>query len=183
MKTIAAAIGCALLAACAARQQGDAPPQSVAQAPGNELGKVVTTPLSDLGLVHAPIPPVLLAALGNPYAGVRALSCAQLADAVRELDAVLGADLDRPADASDPGLVERGSAAARESAVGAMRGAAEGVVPYRGWVRRLSGAERYSRDVAAAVTAGTVRRAYLKGVGEARGCETPAAPLRRLDQR
>jgi hypothetical protein len=52
-------------------------------------------------------------------------------------------------------------------------------VPFRGWVRKLSGAERYSKEVAAAIAAGTVRRAYLKGLGEAKGCAAPAAPSRR----
>jgi hypothetical protein len=42
---------------------------------------------------------------------------------------------------------------------GAVQKAAEGVVPFRGWVRKLAGAERYSRQVAAAIAAGTVRRA------------------------
>ena len=62
------------------------------------------------------------------------------------------------------------------AAVGALRGAAEGVVPFRGWVRKLSGAERYSKDVAAAIAAGTIRRAFLKGLGQAAGCTAPAAP-------
>jgi hypothetical protein len=44
------------------------------------------------------------------------------------------------------------------------------VVPYRGWVRKLTGAERYSKEVAAAIAAGTVRRAFLKGVVVTRGC-------------
>jgi len=42
---------------------------------------------------------------------------------------------------------------------------------------KMSGAEHYSREVAAAIAAGTVRRAYLKGLGDARGCAAPAAPI------
>jgi hypothetical protein len=57
-----------------------------------------------------------------------------------------------------------------------VRGAAQGIVPYRSWVRKLSGAERYSKEVAAAITAGGVRRSYLKGFGQAGGCPAPAAP-------
>ena len=121
---------------------------------------------------------VLLLALKEPYAGARGASCAELAAKIRELDAVLGTDLDSPPADSDPGLVERGTAAAKDTAIRQLRGAAEGVVPYRGWVRKLSGAERYSRDVNAAVTAGTIRRGYLKGLGEAAGCPAPAAPPR-----
>ena len=152
------------LAACSSNPKGD----SAAQA--------ATAPLSDLNLVHAPIPPVLAQAQRGPYAAPAERSCAALTTEVKALDAALGADLDTPPAPGDPGLVERGAGAAGDAAVGAIRSAAEGVVPFRGWVRKLSGAERYSREVAAAIAAGTVRRAYLKGVGQSLGCSTPAAP-------
>jgi hypothetical protein len=74
--------------------------------------------------------------------------------------------------AVDPGLVERGG----DTAADLLRGTAEGVVPFRGWVRKLSGAERYAKEVAAAIAAGTIRRAFLKGLGQATGCPAPAAP-------
>jgi len=101
---------------------------------------------------------------------IRVALCTALAVEVRALDEVLGPDLDAPASASNPGLIERGSTAVGNAAVGAVRGAAEVVVPYRGWVRKLTGAERYSKEVAAAIAAGTVRRAFLKGVVVTRGC-------------
>jgi hypothetical protein len=134
-----------------------------------------TAPLSDLNLVKAPIPATLLAAQKQPYAMPADANCAALAREVGALDEVLGADLDAPATPSNPGLIERGSSAAGTAAVGALRGAAEGLVPYRGWVRKLSGAERYSNEVAAAIAAGTVRRAFLKGIAAARACA--AAPV------
>jgi len=34
--------------------------------------------------------------------------------------------------------------------------------------------------VQAAITAGAVRRAYLKGLGEAKGCDPPATPSHQL---
>jgi hypothetical protein len=37
-------------------------------------------------------------------------------------------------------------------------------------VRQLSGAERYSKKVAAAIAAGAVRRGFLRGLIAARGC-------------
>ncbi|MFN5166650.1 MAG: hypothetical protein ACK5JG_15090, partial [Pseudomonadota bacterium] len=86
------------------------------------------------------------------------------------------AALDSPAVDADPGLVERGSTAVGDAAVGTLRGAAEGVVPLRRWVRALTGAERYAREVSAAIAAGTIRRAFLKGLGQAAGCTAPAAP-------
>jgi len=143
---------------------------------GNEVTDAMTTPLSDLNLVRGDIPAVLVSAQKAPYLLPGDASCGALAGEVRALAGVLGADLDTPATASNPGMIERGSNAAGDAAVGSLRGAAEGVMPFRGWVRKLSGAERYSRDVQAAIAAGTVRRSFLKGVGLAKGCEAPAAP-------
>src|SRR5437773_3320588 len=128
------------------------------------------TPLSDLNVVHAEIPAVLLEAQKEPYSVPSDQSCVSLKARVRALDEVLGPDLDAPASASNPGLVERGTSAAGTTAVGALRHTAEGVVPFRGWVRKLSGAERYSKQVAAAIAAGTARRAFLKGLGVSKEC-------------
>ena len=53
----------------------------------------------------------------------------------------------------------------------------DGVIPLRSWVRKLSGAERHSKAVAAAIAAGTMRRPYLKGWARAAGCvEGPWKP-------
>lgn len=133
--------------------------------------QAATTPLSDLNIVRAEIPPLLQAARQAPYAPPPSTRCEALAADVQALDAVLGADLDTPAPATDPGLIERGAGQV-------LRSAGEGVVPFRGWVRKLSGAERYERNVAAAIAAGTIRRAYLKGIAQAQGCAPPAAPRR-----
>ncbi len=143
----------ALLAGCASGE-------------GARLNTAATTPLSDLNLVNAPIPELLLAAQKAPYAMPADASCPALAAAVRALDEVLGPDLDAPASEANPGLVERGA----DAALGALQHGAEGVVPFRGWVRKLSGAERYSKQVAAAIAAGSVRRGFLKGVASARAC-------------
>lgn len=50
------------------------------------------------------------------------------------------------------------------------------MIPFRGWVRKLSGAERHSRKVEAAIAAGTVRRAFLKGVAITKDCSWRVAP-------
>jgi hypothetical protein len=135
----------------------------------DDAGKAAATPLNDLNVVRGEIPPVLQAAQKAPYGAPADKGCAALAADVQALDAVLGADLDTPASGDRPSLIERGGTQVLQSA-------AEGVIPFRGWVRKLTGAERYSREVAAAIAAGTVRRAYLKGLGAAAGCAAPAAP-------
>jgi hypothetical protein len=92
------------------------------------------------------------------------------------LDAALGPDLDTPPATAQAGLIERGVDTVGSAAMGSLQTAADGVLPFRTWVRKLTGAERYSKQVAAAITAGSIRRAYLKGLGTAAGCEAPAAP-------
>lgn len=154
-----------------------ATPEQAAQAVA-PFAQAVTTPLADLNLVRAEIPPVLMEAQRGPYAVPADASCAGLAAQVQALDAVLGVDLDMPPLEDNPGLVERGVGLIGESAVGSVRNTAESIVPFRSWVRRLTGAERYSREVAAAIAAGTIRRAYLKGMGQAGRCAVPASPRR-----
>ena len=147
---------------------------------GVALQKAVEAPLSDLNLVQEKIPVVLEAAVKAPYALPSQRDCAALANEVRVLDGALGADLDTPPTAADPGLIARGSNLVGDTANDALTGAAESVIPFRGWVRKLDGAERHSKEVAAAIAAGSVRRAFLKGVGQTLGCAAPAAPLQAL---
>jgi hypothetical protein len=147
---------------------------------GVQIQKAVEAPLADLNLVQEKIPPVLQAAVKAPYALPSERTCPAIANEVRGLDAALGADLDTPPTVTNPGLVERGSNMVGDAANDALRGAAESVIPFRGWVRKLDGAERHSKEVAAAIAAGSVRRAFLKGVGQALGCQAPAAPMQAL---
>jgi hypothetical protein len=166
------------LAACSTPElfPSQSPSADASQRASTQVTQAAATPFSDLNLVRAAIPPVLLEAQKKPYAEPEDVTCPGLSALVRALDEVLGPDLDTPATEANPGLLERGGGLAEEAGGSALKGAAEGLVPFRGWVRRLSGAERYSRSVAAAIAAGTVRRSYLKGLGEARGCAPPAAP-------
>ena len=157
IRAFAAPLFAAALAACSATDQ-------------TKLATTTTTPLNDLNLVHAPIPDVLAAARREPYVLPPDQACAAVSAQVRALDEVLGPDLDTPATPSNPGLIERGGSAAEDEAFGALQRTAEGVVPFRGWVRKLTGAERYSKQVAAAIAAGSVRRAFLKGLNVAHGC-------------
>lgn len=131
-----------------------------------------TTPLRDLNVVRAKIPDVLLQALDDPYARPpRTFKCPALAALVRPLDEVLGPDIDR-IPVGDENLMDRG----KSSALGVAGDLAAGAIPFRGVVRTLSGAAAHDRLVQSAIIAGNVRRAYLKGLGEAKGCPPPATP-------
>jgi len=159
--TLSALAAALLLGACATDDVGRA-------------GDAATTPLKDLNVVREAIPEVLRAARKAPYRLAADTSCAGTATEIDALDDALGPDLDAPRGA-ERGLLERGSDAAGDAAVGAVRRTAEDIVPFRGWVRKLTGAERHSREVTAAVIAGGARRAFLKGWRSAQGCPSTDA--------
>lgn len=136
------------------------------------LQGAATAPLRDLNVLRTKIPRVLLEAMADPYERPpRGARCPQLIELVRPLDDALGPDLDRIA-VQDQDMMER----SRETALGAAADLASDAIPFRGWVRKLTGAERHDRLVRDAIFAGGVRRAYLKGLGEAKGCNPPATP-------
>lgn len=140
------------------------------------IGNAATTPLSDLNIVRGDIPKILETAQKQPYLAPADQSCAAISSEIHQLDEVLGADLDAPTMANAPTLMERGVEAAGNSAVGALQRTAEGLIPFRGWVRKLSGAERHSRRVSEAIAAGSIRRAFLKGIGLSHDCSWGVAP-------
>ncbi|MFM6931642.1 MAG: hypothetical protein ACKOUT_05300 [Novosphingobium sp.] len=127
-------------------------------------GDVATTPLSDLNLKKGEIPALLLSAQDRPYDMAGMTRCSQLTGAVNNLDAILGEDID----ITDP---ENGITAGKvaQSAVGAL-------IPFRGLIREVSGANSQDRKLQLAIRAGMARRAFLKGVGMQRGCQYPARP-------
>ena len=133
----------------------------------------VTTPLRDLNVDRVDIPEVLRQAITDPYARPpRHARCSQLIALIRPLDDALGPDIDQlppsPGSAS-----ERSGSAALGTAADLATGA---LIPFRSVVRTLSGAASHDKLVQAAIIAGHTRRAYLKGLGEARGCPPPATP-------
>lgn len=133
------------------------------------VGDVATTPLEDLNLKGDKIPPVLQSALADPYGmgGIR--KCASIIGAVGELDAVLGPDFDVPVDA-DVDDKRRGT-------VGRIgKRLVGGLIPFRGLVREISGAAERDRKMQEAIYAGVTRRAFLKGMGQQRGCKAPGRP-------
>lgn len=160
-----------VLVACASTE---APPSGPTAS--QRVGTAAATPLADLNLIRAAIPVTLAQAQAAPYKLPTDTSCAAIGLEIAALDDALGPDLDAPETAANPSLVARGGNAAGDAAVGALRGAAEGIVPFRGWIRKLTGAESRAREVAAAIAAGAARRSFLKGLGLARDCPPPAAP-------
>lgn len=131
---------------------------------------VAATPIDDLNLRSRKVPEVLISAEEAPYSLAGLRGCAQLSRAIRDLDAVLGDDID-VAQAKGQKL-DMGRLA--KSAVSSF-------IPFEGVIKEISGASAHERAVQTAIYAGSVRRAFLKGLGQARGCPYPARAATKRD--
>jgi hypothetical protein len=165
------AVAAALLMAGAASAQDQeparepAPPKAESSGPGaaDTAKEIVTQPARDVGLARREIPPLLVKASADPYSLDGLSSCRQLADAVRELNTVLGPDY-------DAARVQESRTATMAKAGGDA--AISMVVPFRGLVREVSGAAPAERSYNAALDAGLARRGFLRGVHYKQGCRT-----------
>ncbi len=146
--------------------------QTTSEANRESVVGAAKAPLRDLNLIRTEVPDVLILALADPYARPKTRKCQELTALIQPLTDALGADLDIPPTDEEQSMYRRG----RPMALGAMAGVASDVIPFRGVVRQLTGAARHDEYVQAAIVAGFARRAYLKGLGEARGCKPPATP-------
>ena len=135
-----------------------------------------TQPLVDLNVRRDQIPTVLLQAQANPYDRRNLNRCSTIGAEVRRLDEALGPDRDEPPAPNGSTLNERMQDEIAEAALRAIRDAATDFIPYRSWVRALTGAQARSKQVQDAVEAGRLRRAYLKGLGMKQDCAPPASP-------
>ena len=168
-------VTCALLAGCVStRVDKDGTIQTPSEANRAGLTGAVTAPLRDINVLRTKIPGALLVAYAEPYARTADNGCSGLIAEVRALDEALGPDADSP---EVRARKKRLAQVAEEKALDVVADAAQDLVPFRGWVRKLTGAEKHDRLVSDAVQAGHVRRAYLKGLGEARGCNPPGTPM------
>jgi hypothetical protein len=147
--------------------------QTPDRAQTNSVGAAATAPLHDLNITRQGIPPVLLAAITNPYDAPVPATCPVVRREVARLDAILGADFDQPDTPQQPSLTLHNG----RIALALLKGASEMLLPFSGFVRTVSGAAHHDQLVIEAITAGSVRRGYLKGLGEAMHCPPPASPV------
>lgn len=153
----------ALLPAAPALAQGGAPEQNT----GQRAKGIATQPLEDLNLHKDEIPPKLTSIQNDPYSLSGLRTCKQINTEIIELNGVLGADVDATEEA-------RRKTSDRIVAVGgSLIGS---LIPFRGLVREVTGANAQQRRFEAAIYAGTTRRSYLKGTAKAKGCK-PLPPV------
>lgn len=133
--------------------------------PDPTMGDAVSAPLDDLNVMQGDIPEVLQQAALDPYAHEDLENCNDIVTQIAAIDRILGADFDI-AEPSENNI----------SAGRVARTIIRSFIPFRRVIREISGAEDREREIEVAVTSGMVRRSYLKGLGQGRGCEYPARP-------
>ena len=175
MRAAALVAAACSLAACATT--GDRAAADAVRMTHRGMGDAVLAPLHDFNMVRQKIPAALLEASEDPYRRPYPLNCETLVREVSRLDLALGPDMDTPRQARKVSLKARGADALSNAGLDAVRDLTTGWIPFRGVVRRLSGAEQHKDAFEDAVQAGAVRRAYLKGLGLERSCPHPASPL------
>lgn len=120
--------------------------------PGS-VRRAVAQPFHDLSLVRDKSPEVLERAAKAPYDIALVADCPLMVQEISDLDAVLGPDLDAKA--------EKKGTSVNSVAADLIGGVVK--LPFRGIVRRVTGAQAREEAIRAAVLAGMVRRAFLKG--------------------
>ena len=134
------------------------------------------TPFRDVGLIRPEIPP-LLRTLDYPYSTASlGPGCSAVAYEVAQLDALLGPESFQPGPGRN--IWDRGGDFAEEQAIDALQGTAEDLIPFRYWVRRISGASQAEREALRAFANGQQRRTFLRGYGASLACANvlPAPP-------
>lgn len=156
--------GAALLGATAVEAQ-TTQPRTSDEASQASLQGALLAPLRDVNIMRDEVPKSLTGAQEAPYLDPQKASCAELAAMIAPLEAALGPD--RGDGAAPP------KSGGRSMVLGALADVTRDVIPFRGVVRRLSGASRQDQKVREAREAGQLRRAYLKGFASANGCYGP----------
>jgi hypothetical protein len=147
---LAALLACAALSACATERTPTT---------GQGVGGAVQQPLRDLSVIREVAPEPLKAAVTAPYSTDALADCVAIAIELEKLNAALGPDVD---------TLGQKQGQAEGLAADMIRGTLS--LPFRGVVRTLTGAQQREAQMRAAVTAGMVRRGFVKGRASAMGC-------------
>ena len=110
-----------------------------------------------LGLLGPDIPDILKQAAADPYAPPGEPACTTVPQEIAKLDALLGPDINQ----AKPKMFEPAKLIGH-----AVRSA----IPYRGYIRFLTGADRKEKRLSQAAMAGWARRGFLKGLAAKLDC-------------
>lgn len=157
------------LAACHTR-----PPDAEEGITGG-VAEGVLAPLEDFNVRREEIPPVL--ATLDVYDKQVPTSCEGLELEIRVLEGFVGSDVDA-VDLTSERLSLRGQVInlMDDQTYNLVSDFTRDFIPFRSMVRRATGATAHDRAIREAYRKGHLRRSYLKGIGFAMGCDSPAAP-------
>ncbi len=164
-KIIAIAVLGAFVAACSTGRTADT---------RRGVTGAASIPLRDVGLIRPEIP-LLLRNLQYPYAtATLADGCVAVMREIHQLDSVLGPESYQPG--PNRNVWDRSGDFVEEQTIEAAQSTVEDLVPFRSWIRRISGANRAERDALRAVANGQQRRVFLRGYGASLGCPSILPP-------
>jgi len=131
-------------------------------------------PLRDVNLVRQEIP-MVLRGLEYPYSTATLTEgCPEIARQIASLDAVLGPESYQPG--PNRNVWDRSGDFVEDQVIEAAQDTVNDFIPFRSWIRRLSGASRAERDALRAVANGQQRRTFLRGYGASLGCPAVIPP-------
>jgi hypothetical protein len=131
-------------------------------------------PLRDVNLVRPEIP-MVLRGLEYPYTtATLGEGCVEIARQIASLDAVLGPESYQPG--PNRNVWDRSGDFIEDQVIDAAQDTVTDFIPFRSWIRRISGASRAERDALRAVANGQQRRTFLRGYGASLGCPAIIPP-------
>ncbi|MEM9810762.1 MAG: hypothetical protein AAF788_06000 [Pseudomonadota bacterium] len=135
----------------------------------------VLAPLEDVNVRREEIPDILDDL--EVYEKRVPTSCSGLEAEITELELYVGSDLDAISGPRETmSLTDRVTDFADDQAYSFLSDFTRDFIPFRSMVRRATGANAHDRAIRKAYRDGRLRRSYLKGIGFALGCDSPAAP-------
>jgi hypothetical protein len=169
MRTITSLVLLALLVGEAGLAQTPTPPPKEKKSGLDEVGDTVSgvaeKPLKDLNIIKPEVDPYLEPLMKNPYTMTNLKTCKDLKAAIARLDSVLGPDIDSAA------AQNQTKQSPAEFALDTGASVAGSLIPLSGLIRKVSGADARQKYANAAVYAGGLRRAFVKGLAKGKGCK------------
>lgn len=126
-------------------------------------------PFRDIGVLRRKVP-AALARIGDPYAPPSGETCQWISYEIQQLDEALKGEVATNAGPDNRSIQAKGGSMAKSGATEAVRGVGSMLVPQRGLIRMLSGASKSDRLYEEAEQRGMVRRGYLRGLADSKGC-------------
>ncbi len=165
------------LSACATHSGTDSRAQSSTSSSTNSTRDDLTAaaneaavqPFRDIGIVRRKVP-AALARIGDPYAPPSGETCQWISYEIQQLDEALKGEVATNTGPDNRSMQAKGGSMAKTGATEAVRGVGSMLVPQRGLIRMLSGASKSDRLYEEAEQRGMVRRGYLRGLADSKGC-------------